>query len=82
MVPITECADWRLSDEAFLSAFRLPQKGAGELAAKHPMAREKGLLSTSTNISIDLMVKWCLAACRGFFTNTLPLSMPDWRFRQ
>jgi len=29
-----------LSDDAFLAAFRLPTKGSGELARKHPMPRE------------------------------------------
>ena len=40
VVPITEVADWRLSDGDFLAAFRLPQKGAGALAERYPFPRE------------------------------------------
>ena len=39
-VPIDEVADWRLSDEAFLKAFKLPQKGSGALALLYPFPRE------------------------------------------
>ena len=40
IVPITDCADWRLPDEEFLAVFRLPHKGAGALAEQNPMAKE------------------------------------------
>ncbi len=40
LVPITEVADWRLSDSDFLKAFKLPQKGAGALALRFPFPRE------------------------------------------
>ncbi len=38
--PITDCADWRLSDPEFIAAFRLPIKGCGELKNRHPLPRE------------------------------------------
>ena len=40
LVPITDCADWRLPDAQFLAAFQLPTKGSGELARRHPIPRE------------------------------------------
>ena len=40
LVPIDEVGDWRLSDDQFLAVFKLPQKGAGALAARHPFPRE------------------------------------------
>ena len=46
MVPITCLADWRLPDDQFLAAFKLP--GPSErcfaLSAKNPMAREKRIV--------------------------------------
>jgi hypothetical protein len=40
LVPITEVADWRLTDDQFLAAFQLPHKGAGNLAVRYPFPRE------------------------------------------
>ena len=40
LVPITDVADWRLGDDQFLQAFRLPHKGEGALAARHRFPRE------------------------------------------
>ena len=40
MVPIDEVGDWRLPDEQFLATFQLPQRGAGRLAALHPLPLE------------------------------------------
>ena len=40
-VPIDEVGDWRLlPDEQFLATFQLPKRGAGRLAALHPLPLE------------------------------------------
>ena len=40
MIPITDVADWRLSDDDFLESFKLPQKGKGVLAERYPFPKE------------------------------------------
>jgi len=40
MAPIDEVGDWRLSDDQFMASFRLPQRGAGRLAALNPLPLE------------------------------------------
>ena len=40
MIRNGECGDWRLSDEDFLSSFRLPPERRGTLAQRNPLPRE------------------------------------------
>jgi hypothetical protein len=40
MVRIDEVGEWRLPDDQFLATFQLPQRGAGKLAALHPLPLE------------------------------------------
>ena len=40
ITPISDSDDWRLPDADFVVAFRLPRKGSGELARRHPIPRE------------------------------------------
>ena len=49
MAPIDEVGDWRLSDDQFLASFRLPQRGAGRLAALNPLPLEPDHLALGPN---------------------------------
>ncbi len=49
LVPISDVADWRLPDDEFMKAFRLPEaKGLGKLAQDFPFPREDRIVFDET----------------------------------
>ena len=59
MIRNGECGDWRLSDEEFLSSFRLSPERRGPLAQRNPLPREDRIVFDAAGHA------YCVGGIRG-----------------